>query len=142
MFEEAGPALYTDEFAESAAASAARTTLVDTGGTDVLNAAAVTSASVLNLTPGYTSAIDGRTLVIAQSSVIEIAYGGDGNDVINGNSANNELYGMRGDDSINGSAGDDLLVGGEGDDRIDGGEGNADRNGPVWQAEGVDRRAL
>jgi Ca2+-binding RTX toxin-like protein len=79
---------------------------------------------------------------IANGVVIENAIGGDGKDVITGNSANNTLLGGGGDDiisggdgadtingnlgndTINGNLGDDLIYGGQGNDFVMGGQGN------------------
>jgi subtilisin-like proprotein convertase family protein len=108
--------IYTNEFAAATADQAARSILSDTGGTDTLNAAACTANLVLNLVPGTVSTIDGRSLTIAAGTVIENAYGGDGNDVITGNSATNALYGMRGNDTLIGGSGNDTLDGGAGTD--------------------------
>ena len=108
--------VYTNEFA-SLGSDPARATLTDTdGGIDTLNAAAVTSASTLDLRPGATSIIAGRTLTIAAGTAIEVAYAGDGADVIIGNTSANKLYGARGDDTLEGGAGDDFLDGGAGND--------------------------
>lgn len=101
--------IYTDEFAEATADQAARSTLSDSGGTDTINASACTTNLVLNLTPGSASKIDGRSLTIATGTIIENAFGGDGNDSITGNSANNILSGMRGNDVIDGAAGVDTV---------------------------------
>jgi len=102
--------IYTNEFSEATADQAGRATLSDTGGIDTLNAAALSSNLVLNLAPGGISTIDGRSLTIAAGTVIENAYGGDGNDSINGNDVANVLYGMRGDDRISGGLGIDTAV--------------------------------
>jgi hypothetical protein len=102
--------IYTNEFSEATADNAGRATLSDSGGIDTLNAAALSSNLILNLTPGSASTIDGRSLTIAAGTVIENAYGGDGNDLINGNDVANVLYGMRGDDRINGGLGIDTAV--------------------------------
>jgi|GEM_PF-1213983 len=112
--------VYTDEFSQAAAAQSARATLSDSAGLDTINAAAVTTSSSINLTPGSTSTIDGQSLQIAQATVIENAIGGDGNDLITGNSANNWLRGMRGNDTLVGGGGEDHLLGGAGADRLDG----------------------
>lgn len=106
--------IFTNEYAESLAADAARGTLVDAAGVDTLNAAAVAGASTINLTPGAASTIDGASLLISTATVIEHAIGGDGNDAITGNSAANWLRGMRGNDQLAGGAGDDTLDGGGG----------------------------
>lgn len=114
--------IYTNEFGKFQT-HASRTTLTDTAGADTLNAAAVTSDLRLDLTPGANSLIAGNTLKIADGTLIENAYGGDGNDDISGNDRNNELRGGRGDDDLNGKTGSDLLEGGQGDDFLDGGDG-------------------
>jgi subtilisin-like proprotein convertase family protein len=101
-----------------------RTTLSDDAGEDTINAAAVTGNVVLNLTPGATSTIDGRSVVIAAGTIVEIAYGGDGNDSVTGNSTDNDLWGGRGNDALMGAAGQDFLFGGEGGDNLYGGEGD------------------
>ena len=110
--------VFTNEYA-SVGSDPARATLTDTdGGVDTLNAAAVTSASTLDLRAGATSIIAGRALTIASGTVIETAYGGDGADVIFGNSSANKLYGARGDDTLEGGAGDDFFDGGAGSDTV------------------------
>ena len=116
--------VYTDEYAESRATQPGRGTLTDASGLDTLNAAAVTGDLGLNLDSGSTSRIDGAPLTISSGTLIENAYGGDGNDAINGNAVSNSLYGMRGNDSIDGGAGDDAIDGGAGSDTIGGGAGN------------------
>ncbi|EIM26532.1 M10 family metallopeptidase [Microvirga lotononidis] len=63
------------------------------------------------------------TVSIGPKTVIEKAIGGDGNDVLIGNSAKNTLYGGLGDDTLNGGAGDDKLYGGWGSDVLTGGAG-------------------
>lgn len=115
--------IFTNEYSESLATDAARGRLVDATGVDTLNAAAVTSANTINLTPGATSTINGASLVISASTVIEHAIGGDGNDTITGNSAANFLRGMRGDDQLIGGGGADTLDGGAGNDTLNGGGG-------------------
>jgi subtilisin-like proprotein convertase family protein/subtilisin family serine protease len=115
--------IYTNEYAGSVLFDASRKTLHDTGGIDTLNAAAVTAASAIDLTPGSTSSIGGAPLTIHSAAVIEHAMGGDGNDRIIGNAADNSLRGMRGDDTLVGGAGNDTLNGGAGSDHLDGGAG-------------------
>jgi Ca2+-binding RTX toxin-like protein len=108
--------VYTNEFA-AVGSDPARSTLTDSdGGIDTLNAAAVTSASTLDLRAGATSIIAGKALKIANATVIENAWGGDGADLIVGNGSANRLYGARGDDVLEGGAGDDSLDGGSGSD--------------------------
>ena len=115
--------LYTDEYSETAAGDAARGSLSDAGGTDTLNAAAISSRVIIDLNPGASSTIDGTPLKIAAGTVIENAWAGDGSDTVTGNTANNRLYGGRGDDTLKGGAGNDVLTGGFGNDVIDGGTG-------------------
>ena len=104
---------YTDDFATL---SGDRTTLTDTDGTDTINAAAVTTNLLLDLMPGSTLTIAGRQVVSTSDTVIENAFGGDGNDVIVGNAAGNYLSGGAGDDLLGGKAGNDTLAGGAGAD--------------------------
>ncbi|MBD2480332.1 S8 family serine peptidase, partial [Anabaena sp. FACHB-83] len=86
------------------------TTLSDNTGTDTINAAAITSNSYLDLNAGSTSILNGTTLIINTGTIIENAFGGDGNDTIIGNSAANVLSGGRGDDSLTGGAGNDTYT--------------------------------
>jgi len=108
---------YTDEFA---AMAGDRTTLSDSAGVDTINAAAVTTALLINLLPGAVSTIGGRDITGTAGTEIENAYAGDGDDRIYGNGADNYLSGGHGDDSLWGGFGDDTLVGGIGDDILDG----------------------
>jgi serralysin len=57
-------------------------------------------------------------------SLIENAYGGSGDDIIQGNTANNKLLGNDGNDTLYGDLGHDLLDGGAGADKLYGGVGN------------------
>ena len=109
---------YTDEFAAAAAIEPGRVALTDTdGGTDTIDAVAVTANSIINLNGGSVSLIAGQPLTISASTTIENAFTGDGNDIIIGNSAANHLVGGRGDDRINGGRpGNDVLDGGAGTD--------------------------
>jgi len=111
--------VFTDRYAEQAVAENGRLVLIDTdGGTDTLNAAAVTSDSTLSLAPGGQSFIDGVALSIGTTTVLENAYGGDGDDTLTGGAGDNLLDGGRGDDLFRVTSGDDTLVGGAGTDRI------------------------
>jgi Ca2+-binding RTX toxin-like protein len=107
--------VYTNEFA-TLGLEAGRATLVDTSGVDTLNAAAISSASTIDLRPGAISTLAGRSLTIGASTTIERAFGGDGADRIIGNAAANQLAGGRGDDTLEGGSGADALDGGEGTD--------------------------
>jgi Ca2+-binding RTX toxin-like protein len=116
---------YTNEFSTSpdpATPLPSRGTLTDTnGGVDTINAAAVSTSSTINLADGATSRIAGRDLVIHGD--IESAYGGDGNDTINGNGLDNRLSGGRGDDVLSGGGGRDVLASFSGNDQLSGGVG-------------------
>ena len=75
---------YTDEFNAMKLLNAARGTLTDNnGGTDWINAAAISTDVILDLNPN--SVVAGRLLTIA-AGTIENAVTGDGNDSITGNS--------------------------------------------------------
>jgi len=127
VFGDAGTAddtwFFTNEYGALAGVSHT-TRLVDRdGGEDVLNAAAVTAASVIDLRSGATGSINGVALTIERGSLLEHAVGGDGTDRIIGNVATNRLQGMRGDDVIFGLGGADTLDGGRGADLLHGGAG-------------------
>ncbi len=113
--------IYTNAFATLP--EAARRTLADPGGTDTINASAVTAASVMDLSGAGATSIGGTALAIASGTVIENALAGDGNDTLTGNAAANILWGGRGHDTLRGQGGRDRLVGGQGNDVLDGGEG-------------------
>lgn len=122
--------VYTNDFGLF---GADRGTINDGAGTDTLNAAAVTSNSVINIAPGATSSVAGKTILISGSSTIENASGGDGADNITGNSVNNYItgggasdviYGMDGNDTLIGNRGHDDLRGNNGNDAIYGGRGD------------------
>lgn len=111
--------VYTDDYANfTGAGNAARRSLIDAGGTDTINLAAVTGNTVLNMNAGAASTIAGNTLNIGAGTIIENAYLGDGNDTVNGNSAANTIWGGRGDDTVTGTAGNDALDGGAGTDTV------------------------
>lgn len=112
---------YTDDFSTLAGSRGAVT---DAGGTDTINAAAVTGNLTIDLAQGANSTIDGRSVVVASGTVIENAYGGDGNDAISGNSSGNRLFGGAGTDTLDGRTGNDWLFGGAGNDALTGGAGN------------------
>ncbi|MBB4619385.1 S8 family serine peptidase [Sphingomonas abaci] len=113
---------YTNEFFTMAAidGEAGRRVLSDTdGGTDWINAAAVSKDVALSLVAGQSTSFGGQTaFTIGRTSVIENAVTGDGNDVLIGNRYDNALYGMRGNDVLNGGMGNDTLFGGAGRDRF------------------------
>jgi len=114
---------YSDEYSDALLTDRSRSTLTDLGGTDLINASMVTSDLRLDLSPGSVSTIDGHTLTLAAGTIIENAFGGDGNDSITGNNSANVLMGMRGNDILYGMDGNDTLDGGTGNDVLDGGSG-------------------
>ncbi len=101
---------FTDEYAEFAASDAARRTIDDADGTNAINASAVTSNLVLDLTGTGPSTIAGVALNLAVGTVMHNAFAGDGNDTIIGNTLDNSLFGGRGDDDIDGAGGTDTVV--------------------------------
>ena len=106
--------VFTDEYSDFAAGDASRLSLTDDdSGSDTVNAAPVTTDSVIDL-GGGTSLIDGIAVDIDQG--IENAIGGDGDDRLIGNASSNSLTGGRGDDTLEGGAGADSLSGGAGFD--------------------------
>ncbi|WP_374440471.1 S8 family serine peptidase [Stella sp.] len=115
--------VYTDAFG-ALGADADRRTLTDAGGTDTIDLAAISAASLLDLRPGTTSTVAGRSLAIAAGTTIENAILGDGNDRVLGNEAANDLEGWRGADSLDGGAGNDTLTGGAANDTLSGGQGS------------------
>lgn len=105
---------YTDDLAAAAASNRGRTALQDGTGIDTFDAAAVSSASRIDLEPGSTSRVAGQDVLIVAGTEIEHAIGGDGGDDLRGNAGPNHLRGMRGDDMLTGRAGNDHLDGGAG----------------------------
>ncbi len=109
--------VYTDELSEYAGNAGHGGTLVDTdGGADTINAAALTSDSIIDLNQGATNEIDGHRFELGAVTLIENAVGGDGDDSLTGNRLANDLFGGRGRDDLTGGEGGDLLDGGEGRD--------------------------
>ncbi|NUB11774.1 S8 family serine peptidase [Azospirillum brasilense] len=106
--------IYTDEFASLG--GGARSILSDANGVNTINASAVSNGSVINLNAGTVSTIAGRQVTLAAGSVFANAYGGDGNDTLQGNMAANLLSGGAGNDILEGGAGPDTLNGGAGTD--------------------------
>ena len=113
--------VYTNEYGTLTG----RNVLSDTdGGKDIVNAAAVSGDSIINLNSGTASTIAGKSLTIASGTDIEFAFGGDGNDTLTGNALSNRLQGGRGDDTLSGGDAMDLLDGGQGEDTLTGGGGH------------------
>ena len=124
--------VFTDEFATfTGAGDADRRLLSDGFGSDTINAAAVTSATILDLTPGGTSTLAGNVLDIDGGTTVENAFLGDGNDDATGNTANNQLDGGRGADTLRGEDGNDVLVGGPGTIRCSAAPITMSRSSPV-----------
>jgi serralysin len=99
-------------------------TVWDEGGTDTLDFSGSSANQVLNLADESFSNVNGgrMNLAIARGVTIENAYGGSGNDQINGNDAANWLQGRNGLDTLNGGNGGDNLWGGNGADSHIGGD--------------------
>ncbi|EIC21491.1 S8 family serine peptidase [Thiorhodovibrio frisius] len=116
---------YTDRYADLASAEPWRQTLA-TDGEARINAAAVTSDTVIHLTPGITGEIAGTPFRLAPGSQVTEAIGGDGADALFAATWDSILFGGRGDDLLFGNAGADILVGGRGTDLMRGAAG-ADR---------------
>ncbi|MBT8155915.1 S8 family serine peptidase [Epibacterium ulvae] len=112
---------YTDEFGSLYEGDdlAERSALSDTdGGTDTINAAAVTSSSLIDLSGESATIIAGVELQLDTPSNIENAYTGDGWDYLVGSAADNVLSAGRGNDMLVFSAGQDVLDGGAGEDTV------------------------
>lgn len=104
--------VYTDAYA---GVTGGRKTLADTdGGSDTLNAAAVTGNTTLNLLRG-TGMIAGNDIAL---SGIDHLIAGDGHDTLSGNNAANTLRAGRGNDMVVGYNGNDVIYGDSGDDRL------------------------
>lgn len=141
--------MFTDEFGEMVARDPRRATLTDPSGEDTLNAAALSSDSLIDLAAGASSRIDGQALGWGNGTRIEHAWAGDGHDRLLGNEVANRLHGQRGNDRLQGRGGDDQLDGGAGTDTAVFGRVRADyqvqRLGDAWTVrahqgdEGEDR---
>ncbi len=106
--------IFTDEFANHFDGALV---LQDDAGADWINAAAVTSASDIDLMAG-TLAIAGQQASIQSWVQIENAVAGDADDRLVGNQFDNTLMGGRGNDTLLGSLGSDVLQGGTGQDTV------------------------
>jgi len=109
-------------------------TIWDTGGTDTINYVGSKDVQIdlLAATLDYTPTGGGVVsfahnvwggYTIANGVVIENATGGEGNDVLLGNSAANTLTGNGGNDALVGRGGNDVILGGAGVDTVTGGDG-------------------
>ncbi len=90
---------------------------VDNGGTDTIDASAVTTTVTIDLTPGTFSsagttaageATSKNLSIYAVDTVIENLIGGMANDILTGNAADNGLRGIDGNDTLNGGNGVDM----------------------------------
>lgn len=114
---------YTNRYADLARAEPSRQTL-STDGEVRINAAAVTSDTVIHLTPGITGQIAGTPFTLASGSHVVEAIAGDGDDALFAANWDSILFGGRGNDLLFGNAAADLLVGAWGDDLMTGAAGN------------------
>lgn len=98
-------------------------TIVDHGGRDKLDGSSGDTAQRIDLREGAASDMWGLTgnVLIALGTVIEVAVGGAGSDLLIGNAANNLLVGKAGDDSLFSLGGEDELRGRGGKDLLEGG---------------------
>ena len=101
--------IYTNEFA-FLGSDADRQILKDNDGVDTINAAAVTTDSLINLNRNSLSTIAGINTQIASNTKIENVIAGDGNDILIGNCSDNTLMGGRGADVLIGGSGADTFV--------------------------------
>ena len=85
-------------------------TVSDDAGTDLIDAAAVSTGVTINLNAGQTSTIAGGTFTIAANTQIENAFGGAGKDTLIGNDLGNVLRGNGGADTLTGNGGADIFM--------------------------------
>lgn len=105
-------------YSYSDATGAQITNIIDDGGVDTLNFSAVTTAVVVNLTPGSYSSVGKlpsggnalANLTTAWDAVIENVVGTALADTVLGNAAGNTFTGGGGDDTIDGAGGVDVAV--------------------------------
>ncbi|MBS0123814.1 M10 family metallopeptidase C-terminal domain-containing protein [Thetidibacter halocola] len=114
-----------------------RYTIVDSGGTDVIDASGATDRVRIDLNDGATSRVSNLPdgLTIMQGTIIERAKGSAFDDTLIGNAIANELLGGSGDDSLYGNDRRDVLHGGEGADWL---EGNR-HSDTIYGQDGDDR---
>lgn len=102
-----GTQIFTNEFATFAQSQPERLELHAANGTHI-NAAAVTSASILNLADGQAS-IGGTAVTLDNPALFRNLTSGDGDDTLVGNAADNILMPGRGNNAVDGGAGVDVL---------------------------------
>lgn len=101
---------FTDEYSDYTGSDVSRRSIDDADGVNTINASAVTTNLVLDLTGTGSSTIDGRSVSLAPGTIIHHAYAGDGDDTIIGNAFDNTLFGGRGNDDVDGGTGTDTIV--------------------------------
>lgn len=89
-------------------------TIWDGGGSDTLDASAMTTSATIDMREGQYSQYGSTYGAIAYKVSMEHAVGGSGGDKIIGNEANNSIVGGLGMDTLYGGKGDDTLYGGRG----------------------------
>ncbi|MEN0001103.1 MAG: S8 family serine peptidase [Pseudomonadota bacterium] len=117
--------VYTDAFSDYDGVAGHLTSASGSGGVNTMNAAAVTSNTLINLLAG-TGTIDG---VATTNSFIDRVFTGDGNDTVIGDGISEFIDTGRGNDSVEGGAGAETINGGTGNDSLDGGAGDDTING-------------
>ena len=100
--------IFTDEFGFFVDLEPKRANIVSSNGSD-LNAAAVTSDTILNLSSGE-SILDGLKISLKDPAGFRNLTSGDGNDRLIGNSSDNVLLGGRGNNYIDGGLGIDTAA--------------------------------
>ncbi|MBK5937915.1 S8 family serine peptidase [Halochromatium roseum] len=113
---------YTNRYAELASADSQRQVLA-TEGEARINAAAVSTDSVIYLEPGIVGQIANTPFMLAADAIVTEVFGGDGADALLAAAWDSTLFGGRGHDWLYGNSGNDLLLGGRGNDHLTGGAG-------------------
>lgn len=92
----------------------------DAGGNNTFDFRGYSQNQRIDLRPGQFSNVGALTknVSIAFGTIIHNAIGGNGHDVIIGNSANNRLYGLGGNDVFRPLGGNDQIFGGAGTNRV------------------------
>lgn len=113
--------VFTDEYSDYAGSKGHSRWIGDRDGSDTINAAAVGSATRIDLARG-TGVIDGVAVHVRTG--VQDVTAGDKADRLFGDGGANLLIGGRGDDLLRGRGGDDRLSGGQGNDDLAGGAGD------------------
>lgn len=114
---------HTFIFTDAYAGLPGRDTLHDASGLGIINAAATTADTVIDLHAGSTSNIGGKLLHLFADSTFSFAIGGAGDDHLIASEAGGTLIGGGGHNRLTGGAGDDRFVIGDGQNVVDGGQG-------------------